>query len=49
MGCFRGYIEIYDSDSFMSRFVWDNDMKSLSTKEKPQDRGDDEGKKRYDS
>ena len=48
MGCFRGYIEIYDSDSFMSRFVWDNDLQSVSTKNKQQER-DDESKKRYDS
>ena len=48
MGCFRGYIEIYDSDSFMSRCVWDNDMKSLSNKDKPQDK-EEENRKRFGS
>ena len=41
MGCFRGYIEVFDSDSFMSKFKWDNDMKSVSMKNKQKEKDED--------
>ena len=31
VGCFRGYIEVYDRVSFTSKWKWDNTLKSIAS------------------
>ena len=31
MGCFRGYIEVFDRVSFTSKWKWDNTLKSIAS------------------
>ena len=34
MACLRGYIEVFDANSFESRAKWHNDLKSMQVNDK---------------
>ena len=46
VGCFRGYIEVYDSSAYTPKWKWDNDLKAVASGERrKKDRAAEERKK----